>query len=146
VITSRPAEELGLLVATGAAIVAVELSGAPVWAVAAAAVGAALTVRPTLGVVALVLLISMRSHAEQAELRAAETRPVTAEWITFTRDPVPLEFGWQGEAELAGERVRVSFSPGFGARLDDGAVGEAVEELPGQVDFDAIRLVGPIRQ
>ncbi len=149
--TSRPAEELGLLAATAAAVAAVELSGASVAMVVAAVVAAIVLLRPGLAVVALVLLISLRSQAEQAELSAAATRPVTSEWITLTRDPQPLEFGWYGEARLDDDRVRLSLSPAASSLVAARAVGDELRVTGSLVGRDPAgshelsrRLVGEL--
>lgn len=82
-------------------------------------VAAAITVRPRLILLALLLLLGARGGAVVDSLEPASSRPVVAERIELATDPVPNERGWNAIARLDEDLLWLSVS--FSA---DGQFGE----------------------
>ena len=106
---SNTRRDLSILLAVGAAFLAARLlTMAPAALGLAVLVLAALSLRPRVVFVALLLLIGARAGAMLDALAPVETRPVQGETVRLVDDPRPDGVSWRAIGEISGERVVLS--------------------------------------
>ncbi|MGI9608541.1 MAG: hypothetical protein ACR2P0_20590, partial [Acidimicrobiales bacterium] len=77
----------------------------PLWLGIAILLAATLTLRPALIVLALLMVVGVRSHEALGALSPTTTRPVESEEVTLVADPRPADQSIRVEVDLEGDHV-----------------------------------------
>ena len=123
----RRRRDAGIVLALGALFGVVRLfNQLPWWVGIAVVLLGALSIRPRIVLIGLVVLLATRAGVALDGLQPATTRPLDQEAIVLVSDPRVSDNGWSAQGELDGERVFLNVRIGVSSAFGDAAVGDEI--------------------